>query len=230
MKLDDILKYIEQRPFCLPGVLEKIAEEPKILDKVLSNMDQDLVYLYSAFNPLTNLPNRAFFYRTLERQLILACEYGTPFGVGVLDLDGFKFINDTFGHVEGDRLLFNFGDYLRTQTNTSQDHDRRKTTFESTPLDFVAHYGGDEFSFTASCKDPETLTNISERLCREVGSVPVLTEYNIQMSIGAVWFNPNKNEKPSPINLVEQADSFLYVAKECGKNKACVGIYVDPNK
>jgi diguanylate cyclase (GGDEF)-like protein len=79
---------------------------------------------------LTGLYNRRYFRETYAREIDRAKRTGTPFSIAMLDVDEFKQINDTLGHLAGDALLASFADLLRTSLRS---------------LDMVARYGGDEF-------------------------------------------------------------------------------------
>src|SRR5882757_7927426 len=92
------------------ALLEKQTELENLSDINFRNSNVDI---------LTGLPNRRRFFSELEKQIRLAATSGTELGIGILDLDGFKPINDVHGHPTGDRLLIEVGQRLREQLGSS---------------------------------------------------------------------------------------------------------------
>ncbi|OJX11374.1 MAG: hypothetical protein BGO77_06760 [Caedibacter sp. 37-49] len=152
---------------------------------------------------LTGLANRVLFKKALEDVLHQTKRKPLKFAVIYIDLDGFKSINDTFGHVYGDHLLIEVGKRLQ--------HCLRKS-------DLIARLGGDEFSIlTKKIKNRQALENliirIKESLCAPIkhGS----EKMEIGASIGA-FFGPV--EEFTPTSLMLAADKAMYEAKRAGRN------------
>ena len=159
-------------------------------------------------DPLTGVFNRRYFQVELEENIILARRAKTSIAVLMIDLDEFKTINDTFGHLEGDHLLIEL--CLRIQSLLS-----RKT-------DFISRYGGDEFAIVLYDTDEAGAIMIANKIL-SIGSetFETLDETLITMplSIGLAALIPGKNDTMG--SLIKQADDMLYKAKESGKNKVC---------
>ncbi len=171
------------------SLVEKQAETQALSDENfrIANLDA-----------LTGLPNRRSFFAELDRQYGLAIETGAAFAVGIIDLDGFKPVNDTYGHVTGDRVLIEAAERLHEVCVGGM---------------LLTRLGGDEFGFIlGGDPDEERLLElgaaISEiiRLPYAVGTSHAL----IGCSIGVARF-PQSAETPE--DLFERADYALYYAK-----------------
>jgi diguanylate cyclase (GGDEF)-like protein len=130
---------------------------------------------------------------------------GEPFALLVIDLDGFKAINDTYGHAAGDACLQHFT--LMAQTRLR-------------PGDLLARTGGDEFCIVLPSSTLREGAFIAHRVleaCREDAAGCVGIEIPIAVSIGvAQW---NRDIGPFPDRLIAAADHALYAAKKDGKNR-----------
>ncbi|MGE0877659.1 MAG: PAS domain S-box protein [Acidimicrobiia bacterium] len=155
-------------------------------------------------DPLTQLPNRAVFMDRLAMALYRAQRNGTSPAVLFLDLDGFKRINDNYGHEAGDRVLMMVAHRLSLSV--------RQT-------DTVARLGGDEF--VVLCEDivrPEDVTTVAERIIREVTQpIDVVGgDVSVGTSIG-IAFALRSDAEPS--SVLAEADAAMYEAKTSGKGQ-----------
>jgi diguanylate cyclase (GGDEF)-like protein len=155
-------------------------------------------------DPLTGVPNRALFCDRLDQALAGQARRGGCVGVLFLDLDDFKSVNDTAGHLVGDGLLEAVAVRLRSLVR---------------PADTVARLGGDEFAILAEAlPDPEETTKLAERLRQGLGK-PVLIEGRelfVHASIGiSIAMEPGAAAE----DLLRNADVAMYVAKSEGKNR-----------
>lgn len=157
---------------------------------------------------LTGLPNRTLFHERLQAAMQLAPRESGRFAVAMLDLDGFKAINDQHGHLAGDLLLQAVAERLRASVRAS---------------DTVARFGGDEFALIL-----EGVTDIRVLLkrCHQLGDALVkpytLAGLNgpFRATIGAsMGLAMGANLRADP--LIQAADKALYRAKAAGKN-CCV--------
>ena len=154
-------------------------------------------------DPLTGLPNRTFFMRRLEsasRQATLNDD--GLFAVLFLDIDRFKVVNDSLGHIVGDQLLVHIARRLRTLVR---------------PEDVVARLGGDEFAILLEDLSSESLaTQIADRLQKEfsqpfiVGDQEVFTAASIGITFGT-------GDQETPVDLIRNADTAMYRAKSLGR-------------
>jgi diguanylate cyclase (GGDEF)-like protein/PAS domain S-box-containing protein len=161
-------------------------------------------------DPLTGLPNRNLLQDRLEQAINSACRAQTQVAVAFVDLDNFKFINDSLGHAAGDRLLVELG-------------KRLEACMRST--DTVARYGGDEFVLILG--EQTHLGGVVQTLERVLSTIhqPVrLDGHDLQVtgSIGVSLFPRNGDGLEA---LLSQADAAMYHAKESGKS--CFRFYAD---
>ncbi|RUL87387.1 GGDEF domain-containing response regulator [Tautonia sociabilis] len=155
---------------------------------------------------LTGLRNRRHFHRLFESNFLMAAESGLPLTVILLDVDGFKRYNDTFGHPAGDEVLVAVAEELRRNVR-----DR----------DLIARYGGEEFVVLLPRAGAADGVALAERLrqCIAGRSWPVDP---ITASFGVATLTP---ASPTPSALLDQADRALYSSKQRGRN--CVTHYRD---
>lgn len=151
---------------------------------------------------LTGLPNRRLLSDRLTHQIGQAQRTRRPVAVLLLDVDGFKAVNDQYGHEAGDQLLCRlahaFASVLR-------------------PGDTLARLGGDEFVVVAPLERPTDATSIAEKLISVSGTVE--PAYAIGLSIGISLF-PDHGDSERP--LLHRADRAMYQAKRKGKHRWCV--------
>jgi diguanylate cyclase (GGDEF)-like protein len=147
---------------------------------------------------LTGLPNRRYLSEWLGVALSAAKRTGRPLTLLFFDLDGFKGVNDRFGHAAGDQVLRSIGDRLRQAMRKS---------------DFVARLGGDEFVAGLPDAPPPALSLLIERLQRLIAAAPIpeLEDGAISASIGVAWF-PGDGEDAA--ELIAAADRAMYEVKE----------------
>ncbi|MFS7358858.1 GGDEF domain-containing protein [Rahnella inusitata] len=154
----------------------------------------------AATDELTQINNRASIdYWLAQRQVQReAC------GLILLDIDNFKHVNDTLGHLAGDRVLIEVGRLLRHLTRND---------------DFAGRYGGEEFLVMTSNYDPDTLLAIAERIRKEVEDCLIILEdgreLKVTVSLGVSLYLPGMIIRKS----LKLADLSLYEAKRQGKNR-----------
>lgn len=155
------------------------------------------------FDKLTSLPNRAYFYIGLEREVKRAKRSKKTLALMFIDLDGFKNINDTYGHDSGDKLLVETAYRLQKSVRT---------------MDLVARIGGDEFivlltDVTQISNASDIAQNIINRLNQDFKINNHIL--NIGASIGISFYPQDADNIDT---LISNADSAMYVAKNSGKN------------
>ena len=159
---------------------------------------------------LTGLYNRRHFREVFEQMLRQTTERRQPLGVILLDLDFFKKINDTYGHLAGDDCLRSLS---KTITVTMTGYNA-----------IVARFGGEEFVTVIPNVTPEKLNFIAEELRSRIEkeSIPVGSQtINITASLGV--FSVAESQHISPDTALHQADEALYVSKNNGRNRVSVG-------
>ncbi len=154
---------------------------------------------------LTGLKNRRGFLSASRYEIYRSNRYQQPLTIAVLDLDNFKKLNDTKGHIVGDKLLIELGRYLRSAL--------RK-------VDTVARMGGDEIVFifpnTNADEAEKAITRLHENLLNLLQSY----DEKLNCSIGAVSFSPQQNHDISLI--LQEADALMYQAKRVAKKRFTV--------
>jgi two-component system, cell cycle response regulator len=154
---------------------------------------------------LTDLDNYREFRRQLTEETMRSSRYGRPFSLLMLDLDHFKQVNDTYGHLAGDEALRGLAALIRREVR---------------PVDRIARYGGEEFAIIL----PETTTvgalATAERIREIVATRPILVngerEVALTVSIGVGTYPDDADTEEK---LVGAADQALYVAKNGGRNR-----------
>ena len=153
-------------------------------------------------DPLTDLPNRARFIERLEQAIAATGRHGNPIAILLVDLDGFKVVNDSLGHVSGDALLVAVAARLRAAL---------------APEALLARFGGDEFAvLLAGLGCPDAATRVAKELV-EVLDAPFLVdgrETYVTASVGIARRTPRRAD---PNDLLRDADTALYRAKAAGR-------------
>ncbi len=150
---------------------------------------------------LTGIYNRRAFQKALDKELRISKRYGKPLSLIMLDIDGFKKINDKFGHQEGDNVLRSLATNLQRAIRE---------------IDFLARYGGDEFAVILPETKAEEAVVLAERLKKTVKNCPISTggpHRNITLSMGIADISESMNSEDE---LISQADRVLYLSKENG--------------
>ena len=149
---------------------------------------------------LTRLPNRRLFEETLNRELARSYRRNSPLSLVVLDIDHFKVVNDTAGHLAGDAVLREVGGALVHNTKAS---------------DLAARYGGDEFVvLLPDCAGADSL-RVAERLRAAVAREVTAAHVTVSAGVGEMPANAGDGER-----LVAAADAALYSAKREGRNRS----------
>ncbi len=154
-------------------------------------------------DPLTGINNRTMLDRSLDREIELSRRHGTPLSVIMLDVDRFKSINDTYGHVVGDYTLKALADCIVTCTRDS---------------DVVFRYGGEEFIILLSNTRLDGAAFLAERIREAVEQLSVGfddTKFTITVSLGVASLDEQENR----VRLLEKVDRALYESKEGGRNR-----------
>ena len=182
-------------PMELTNFNSDIKNKAGIEDKIRRMAYQD---------PLTGLANRTLFYERIHQAILNAKRKGVALAVLFVDLDGFKRINDTIGHADGDSVLIEVGRRL--------ENSLRKG-------DTVARTGGDEFLILLQNLQNEDSLKIVSKKILDAFNPPFKIkeyEYSISSSIGCAVFPDDGDDEET---LIINADAAMYKAKEKGKNQ-----------
>ncbi|MCJ8314283.1 MAG: GGDEF domain-containing protein [Saccharospirillaceae bacterium] len=159
----------------------------------------------SQTDPLTQLPNRGKFDDVYEKEYKRYERYQTDCCIAVIDIDLFKRVNDSYGHLVGDKVLVLIANQIKQNIRES---------------DFVARYGGEEFVVILPHTDLDSAGVAMNSVCEKIANTPFnfrSTPVSITVSIGLCAFSQSKN-KATAFN---QSDQAMYQAKEKGRNQIC---------
>jgi diguanylate cyclase (GGDEF)-like protein len=147
---------------------------------------------------LTGLHNRRYFYETLGREVDRAQRYQRLLSLVIVDVDGFKEINDRIGHLAGDAVLAEIADRIRQVVRSA---------------DIPCRVGGDEFAVIVPEVEVGQARQLVGRIQRAVSSQPIARAGRVRVSAGVADLQPND----SPTTMFERGDESLYAAKHAGK-------------
>jgi len=171
--------------------------------KAIYKYTKDLEY-YATRDPLTNLFNQRVFWELLGYEVGRAERHGYTFGLLVIDMDNFKYVNDTYGHIVGDKFLSKVGNTI---------HDCLRLG------DILARYGGDEFVIVLPEADQEQVYMVANRIREALEEMVVTTADETKIrgtaSIGMAVY-PTHAQTPKDLFLF--ADNMTYKAKGMGRN------------
>ncbi|MCH6485397.1 EAL domain-containing protein [Pseudoxanthomonas sp. LH2527] len=179
-----------------------LHERTARLSDSLQQANRQLTHL-AMHDALTGLPNRLMLIERLQSRMLHAQLHGERFAVLFIDLDGFKGVNDAFGHHVGDALLVRVADMLRRM---------------ATPADTVARLGGDEFVMVTSVAEAGEASVRGERLLGCLAEATRLQENDdvtVSASIGIALY-PGDGEDAQA--LLAHADAAMYYIKQAGRN------------
>ena len=173
----------------------------KLID--MHNENEQLKSL-ALIDNLTGLFNNRFFFKNLEIEMGRTKRTGLPCALMIIDLDNFKLLNDTLGHIEGDKFLIEVGKMLLELVR---------------PTDMACRYGGDEFAVIMPATELFDAIRVADRLMNAISNIPTPQGLTITSSIGIAEQGPTSSYKTD--EFVNAADSAMYDAKKHGKNQVC---------
>jgi two-component system cell cycle response regulator len=170
----------------------------------IENAYHEEIYRLTTVDGLTQIYNKRYFIETLEREIGRAQRYRRDLSLIMFDIDHFKQINDTYGHLAGDHVLKQLAAVIKSRI-------RRE--------DILARYGGEEFSIVLPEIDSYNAQQFAEKI-RMLTEKAVFkfedTEIPVTISIGVASLSPDVQD---PQEFVRQADQHLYEAKSQGRNR-----------
>ncbi|MEN6435859.1 MAG: diguanylate cyclase [Anaerolineaceae bacterium] len=179
--------------------MHDITERKVLLEKVRK---------LATLDPLTGLFNRRHFFSMATKEVARTLEENLPCSLVLLDMDYFKQVNDTYGHLVGDMVIQKVTNTIRNSLRT---------------LDILGRFGGDEFVLLLPETDLEQATQATERLRKLAESTMIRTdqgEIHVTLSMGVATCT---GLQPCSLDqLLEQADKALYRSKAAGRNKVHV--------
>ncbi len=200
--VDDYLLKEELSAVSLFDVIGSVIEKRRMRDEQCRR--EDILREQAERDGLTGLYNHRFFIDALEREFARAHRYHRPLALLMIDLDGFKSVNDACGHPQGDLLLQKVGRIIQQTVRF---------------VDIVARYGGDEFAILLPETELRQAGRLGERLILEVHQSPFLFDdkcFPISASAGVAVYHPGQSAAGL---LLKEADRALYEAKRKGRNR-----------
>ncbi|HET6150916.1 MAG TPA: GGDEF domain-containing protein [Polyangia bacterium] len=172
----------------------------------IENAYHEEIYRLTTIDGLTQIYNKRYFLETLEREIARSQRYRRSLSLVMFDIDHFKKINDSYGHLAGDYVLKHLASTVKTKI-------RRE--------DLFARYGGEEFAIVLPEIDGGNSKAFAEKIRQLVEKQDFRFEntriqVTISMGVGAI-----DDEHNDAATLIKQADDFLYVAKSAGRNRVC---------
>lgn len=186
------------KPTALIAIARDMTERRRLLDKLKR---------LSVTDNLTDLYNHRFFHDRLHYEFMRAQRYGAPLGCIMVDVDFFKSVNDTHGHLVGDEVLRELAKLIKQATRE---------------VDVVSRYGGEEFAVLLPNTDITGALRCAENIWKTVGGAGINTEegaLSITVSVGVAEFSPDVRSEEE---LHRRADDALLAAKRRGRNNVCV--------
>ena len=158
---------------------------------------------------LTGLYNHNHFSGFFDLEIKRSARQKHAVSLFLMDLDNFKQINDTYGHLVGDHILIQVSKIIKQNIRE---------------IDFAARYGGEEFAVVLPYTESDEARHIAERVRSAINANVCLPEkpstaFVVSGSIGVSAFPQDGQDKES---LIRKADEMMYLAKQCGKNRVCV--------
>jgi diguanylate cyclase (GGDEF)-like protein/PAS domain S-box-containing protein len=181
--------------------LEHVNQEYELLNNKLKEL--------SVIDELSGLHNRRHFYDTLTKTMKIFARvrgrgYASTFSLELMDIDDFKDVNDTYGHLVGDDVIRHIANLLKKNTRLS---------------DYVFRYGGDEFAVILPDTDRQGSKEFANRLRTVVEATPYIhhgSRIKLTISLGTATYS----DQVDSVELVQEADMNLYTSKSSGKNRA----------
>ncbi|MCA9033793.1 MAG: GGDEF domain-containing protein [Planctomycetaceae bacterium] len=197
-----------------PEANEKVPDQLLEENGMLKRRVADLLRA-SRIDVLTGVYNRGYLVAQMKERAAVHRLRGHSFGMGVVDIDHFKKINDTYGHQAGDQVLKLVAEALQ--------HCLRD-------VDLLGRYGGEEFVVLLDNVSPHVINLIGERMRKTVEQLPVhIGTATIPVTISVGLCEATVNEDPAEFTerLFAAADAAMYDAKRSGRNRFCVAEFDD---
>jgi two-component system, cell cycle response regulator len=196
------------KPFDVDELRARVRAGKRILDLQAALIHaQEELQSVAAHDSLTGLWNRGAILELLRREISRCQRAGDALGVIMTDIDHFKKINDTHGHLVGDAVL---------------QEVTRRLAGNVRPYDSVGRYGGEEFLIVLPACNASNLLAGAERLRRCVADQPIETtsgQIPVTLSFGLSSVEHGEREAPDCETLLRRADEALYAAKDRGRNR-----------
>jgi len=166
---------------------------------------REALRVQATHDSLTQLFNRSALMDMMSREISRSIRDQSSIGLLIVDIDHFKSVNDTFGHLVGDQVLKQLSSQMKTCTRQ---------------YDIIGRYGGEEFIILLPRCGKQEVLSVAERLRNSISNTLFETTagpINLSISLGATWVTPSDQECHEE-ELIRIADEALYKAKNNGRN------------
>ncbi len=177
----------------LLNILDEVTKRYDEIFKIKESLLEEANYK-STHDLLTHIYNRSYFEKSVKDLM----KKDIPFCLAFIDLDNFKYVNDTFGHDMGDEILINTANILRKNLKGK---------------DIIGRFGGDEFVVAINECNKECAEHILKKIQEDIKNM--FKKYKVTVSIGVAFYPEIKNYD----QLIKAADKKMYEAKYGGKDK-----------
>ncbi len=193
---EELENKIQERTFELEVTLRELQEKNHELEEMNTQ------------DALTSLRNRRYFDKKITMEFRRSRREQTPLALVMLDIDHFKRINDTYGHLSGD-------DVIKHVAMTIKHALKR-------PSDVACRYGGEEFALILPNTDDDGALSVAEHIRSEIEKTTINSaSIDIKITISAGIFSSIADQSSDPNYYTDLADKALYHAKNSGRNKVC---------
>jgi len=156
----------------------------------------------------TGLYNARHLYKTLEAEVYRSARFGYEFSVIFMDLDHFKLVNDTYGHLVGSKLLQEIGFKLKSQLRL---------------IDYAFRYGGDEFVILLPQTEKNSALVVAKRLQEMMRRSQYLTDDGLNLSVRcSMGLATYPEDAKSSHEIIRQADEMMYMVKNSSRDNIAV--------
>jgi diguanylate cyclase (GGDEF)-like protein len=189
----------------------KVQERTSELKTALQKLSRahDMLKELTTIDAVTGIKNRQFFDESFALEWKRASRQRYPISLLLLDLDHFKLVNDTHGHLAGDECLNTIAAAITSKLKR--------------PADILARYGGEEFVIILPHTYNSNAYLLAEQIRSHIETLPIATDdadIHITISIGVSTITPRQDNNRK--ELIAAADAALYEAKDLGRNKVCI--------
>lgn len=173
--------------------------------------------LLASFDALSQVYNRRKLLEEADKEAVRAMRYYDHLAVLMIDIDHFKNVNDQYGHLAGDEVIFSVAQTIKKKIRS---------------IDIVGRYGGEEFVAVLSNADQENGLRVAEAIRREIEAMKTLYDgsvISVTVSVGLAVVNVTSQKAIPMMAIINLADQAMYNAKEKGRNRVEVEVYEVPN-
>ncbi len=186
---------VQEAQYKLRKKIDEINSLKAELERYVKKIEQ-----LSITDSLTKIYNRSKFESSLDYEIERARRYGNPLSLIIFDIDHFKSINDTYGHLIGDSVLTEIANLVKNNIRST---------------DIFARWGGEEFVILAPNINKEQAKILAEKIRKLIAHHRFKYVDHVTVSLGVTEFLPTDNKE----SFIKRADEALYLAKRKGRNR-----------